>query len=487
MAVGRQLLNNPASHLRAALIRLPGGTWRYYAGFAVGRLAGLVILPVTSRALGVEGFGRFEAAFAIFIAATIVLDAGQGAALVRYVGERGQDTGALVHAAARIQLAASALAVVALAPPLLLFATPHDRPALLLVALVTFAFVEGMAVIGGGLLRATDRDGLFAVLSLVRLCLTAFVGAVGALTLGASGALFGVAVGGAGFAAFAIREVVSADATRARPEQKRLVRYGVPLLATTAASWTLGLSDRLFLRAFAPDRVLGAYAANYRLGSVLLIFVASPLGLTWIPAARRAVADGRLEQVARRWFIALSLTCAAGTLALLVLGPELVPLLFGNRFAFDPFIVAAVGASAWPVGLYFLLATSILLSEDTRRLAVLSCAVVLVNIAANATLIPRFDAHGAAVATLISYGALSFGALAVSSRPRATWIWEPRNLGVLSGLIALLSVGALNRTAALVGLFALLVLLGAIAKANAIGTFEERLAVDEVPPTAETR
>jgi O-antigen/teichoic acid export membrane protein len=480
-------VSRSASHLRGALLRLPGGTWRYYAGFAIGRLASLVILPVTSRALGVGGFGRFEAAFAIFIAATVILDAGQGASLVRFVGERGRDTGALVRAAAGIQVVASTVAVVVLAPPLLLFAAPHDRPALLLVALTLFAFVEGMAVIGGALLRATGRDGVYAVFSIVRFSITASVGAAGALILGAPGALLGIALGGAGFAAFAIRKVASAEGTPARGEVKRLARYGVPLLATTAASWTLGLSDRLFLRAFAPDRVLGAYAANYRLGSVLLIFVASPLGLTWIPAARRALANGELDQVARRWSTALVVTCTLGILALLVLGHEVIPLLFGGRFTFDPFIVGAVGASALCVGLYFFFATSILLSEDTRRLAFLSIAVVIVNLAANVALIPLFAARGAAAATLISYAALSFGAF-VTSRPRPSWVWEPRNLGALACLAAVLLGGVLNRTAAFVELLALIPLAGAmVIKAGAIGHLRGRLTMDELPPTAESR
>jgi len=479
--------------LTGAHLRLSGGVWRYYAGFAIGRAAGLVVLPITSRALGVGGFGRFEADFAIFIAATIVLDAGQGAAIVRFVGERGHFTPDVLRAAARIQVVASLFAVACLAPPLLLFAAPNDRPALLLVDLIVFAFVEGFAVVGGALLRATERDGLFATFSIVRLALTASIGAVGALTLGASGALLGIALGGAGFASFAVREVRGAVGGQARRETATLVRYGVPLLATTAAAWALGLSDRLFLRAFAPDRILGAYAANYRLGSVVLIFLASPLGLTWVPAARRALAEGRLKEVTRRWSTLLAVTCAVGTLALLVIGQEVIPLLFGGQFTFDPIVVAAVGWSGWCAGLYFLLATSILLSEDTRRLAALSIAVVLINVAANAALIPSFGAHGAAAATLISYAALCFGALAVSPRPSAAWVREPRHLGVLVGATAMVAIGALSRTAAVVGLFAMLVLFGSIVVKTVLrfghraDLRESRVCVgDELPPTAES-
>jgi O-antigen/teichoic acid export membrane protein len=439
--------------------RLPGGIWRYYVGFSIGRMAGLVVLPIASRNLGVVGFGRFEAAFALFIAATIVLDAGQGAGIVRFVGDPGHSTADVLHAAARIQLVASMLAIACLAPPLLLFAAPDNRRGILLVALVLFAFIEGFAVIGGGVLRATDQDGLFALFSAARLVLTASLGAAGALLLGGSGALLGVAFGGTAFAAFALRELHrSKTQPSVRREVRTMARYGIPLIATTAAYWTLALSDRLFLRAFASDRALGAYAANYRLGGVLLLFFAGPLGLTWIPAARRAQARNAVDALRRQWSERYALACAAGTLALLVIGEWAIPSIFGTRFTFDRIVVAASAASAWFAGFYLFLGTPILLGKETRRLAAVSVLVVLVDVGANALLIPSFGAHGAAAATVIAYSSLCLGAVLVCPAPRLRWAFETRHLGVLAVSIVAAAVGVAAGTAAIVALLALLAL-----------------------------
>jgi O-antigen/teichoic acid export membrane protein len=167
-------LSTPARSRRRLHV-LPG-VWRYYAGFAIGRVSGLVVIPVTSRVLGTAGFGRFEAALALFLASTIVLDAGLGAALVRFVGDGRYDADVLLHSAARIQIFASFGAIILLGVPLLTFAVPDHQYALTLLALVIYAFNEGFAVLGGGMLRATARDGLFALLSLSRLVLTAWGG-----------------------------------------------------------------------------------------------------------------------------------------------------------------------------------------------------------------------------------------------------------------------------------------------------------------------
>src|SRR4051812_28743708 len=64
--------------------RLRGWPLGYYAGFALGRCASIVVLPVVAHVAGPAGFGRFEVALAVMVATAIVFDAGMGAAVVRF-------------------------------------------------------------------------------------------------------------------------------------------------------------------------------------------------------------------------------------------------------------------------------------------------------------------------------------------------------------------------------------------------------------------
>jgi O-antigen/teichoic acid export membrane protein len=428
--------------------RLPQGVWRYYAGFTIGRLSGLIVIPIAARVLGTAGFGKFEAALALFLASTIVLDAGLGAALVRFVGEERFDTQALLRAAARIQICASLGAIVLLGIPLLLFDMPDNRPWLVILALVLYAFNEGFAVLGGGLLRATGRDGLYATFSVVRLVLTAGAGATGALLLGASGALLGVAFGGTGFTAYAVYRIRMGNPIISHDARRTMMVYGLPLISTSVMGWTLSVSDRLFLRGDVSATRLGLYSANYRLGNLVLVFIAGPLGLTWIPAARRAANASALTHARTTWFLRFSAAALLSLLMILTFGSILVPVIFGSGFHFDRVIIGAVGLSGWLGGLYYLVATPIFLASDTRRITLVAAACVIFNLVANAILIPRFGAHGAALATLISYAFVCFAVMALAPIREQRWLLEPAVLATLAGGLATVALATTGERAA---------------------------------------
>lgn len=391
------------------------GTWRYYFGFAIGRMSGLAVLPVLTRVLGISEFGRFEPALAALIAATIVIDAGLAAALVRF-GDADRDPGTLLQAAARLQVRASVLAVL-LVGPLVVLAAPSGTQRMLAVgALVVFAVVEGLATLGSGLCRATARDGVYLGLSVARFATTVTMTVLGAALFGSIGALYGIALGGLGFAVYAARAIARTRADDDPAVRRTLMRYGFPLVATSAMTWCLSASDRLFLQRHVPVHEVGDYAANYRLGSLLLVFVATPIALTWVPTARRATERGELGAVRRRWLLGFSLVAGSVVLGLTLLAPAFVPLFFGSEFTGDRLIVGLVGGGGWLGGLYYLAATPFLLDEDTRPLIAVSAVVIATNLVLNAALIPSRGGDGAAIAGALSYAGLCAATLLAARR-----------------------------------------------------------------------
>jgi O-antigen/teichoic acid export membrane protein len=375
----------------------------YYGGYALGRAGSVASLPVVSRLLGTGGFGRFEAYLALMMLGTIVLDAGAGTTIVRFFGDEKQRRDSLVRAAAAVQSVASLLTVGAIGGPMLAIAAPGEGPTLVVV-LAAFATVEGLAVLGAALLRVQGRDTTFFAMSVVRFALTLAGGAAGA-TVGPDLALLGVAVGGIGFAGVALLEVRRSGRAPVGQAVRRFIRYGVPLIGTTAMTWCLGVSDRLFLKAFDSSSTLGQYAANYRLGGVIGVFLASPLMLAWLPTAR-ATSGVELPVLRARWSRRYAVAALGATATLTALSPVLVPAVFGGSFHDDRLVVAAAGLAGWLLGQASFIATPILLRDDTRVLALVAVVTAAVGLAANAALIPFFGAHGAALATLIGYLAL---------------------------------------------------------------------------------
>jgi O-antigen/teichoic acid export membrane protein len=394
------------------------GPWRFYLGYALGRGAGLLALPVVAHIIGPAGIGRLEVATAILSAASIVLDAGIAAAVVRYLRDPRWDERTVTVSAFRLQLAVATLTMV-LCAPVMLAVGPNDEPIVALVAIVVaYAYIEGFAILGGGLLRAAQSDGTYLSLSVVRLVMTVAVAVAGAEVAGATGALTGMAVGGAAFAVYALRVRMRIGHARARRDVLVLMaRYGLPLIAMTACSWTLALSDRLFLQAAVSPDKLGNYSANYRMGSLVLTFMVAPLMLGWLPRALALSPEARVA-AQRRLTLAFSGVSIGAGICLCALSPFAIPLLFGDGFDGSPAVVGVIALVGWLGGLYHLILTPLLVSDSTRRVSVVALAATAVNLLANAILIPTLGTTGALIATLASYLVLVwFARLAVRGFP----------------------------------------------------------------------
>ena len=398
-----------------ATLRGRGLPWKYYLGYTIARLSGLIILPIVSRALGADGLGRFEVALAAMTATTIVLDAGAGAAVIRFSRDQSFPRRDLLGAAVSVQSLA-VLTAAAIFIPVMAFTAPAGESVLLLCGIVVaFAICEGFAVLGSGLLRSELRDGTYLGLSVTRLAITGIVGGLGTLAIGVPGALLGVAVGGAGFAGYALlrwRMVPHGHKIGGGDSRRRLATYGLPLMATTMSTWSLALSDRLFLQSSVSAHDLGQYSANYRVGSVILTFLAAPFALAWLPVAQYAEPEERRHLV-QRWALGFTLVCLVAGLIVTAGSSALVRGVFGSAFETDRLVVALTAGSGWLAGMYYLVATPLLVGDATRPLAVAAFLGVIATLALNAGLIPTWGAHGAALATLAGYALLcAFTAIA---------------------------------------------------------------------------
>ena len=413
------------------------GVWRYYLGYGISRLSNIVILPIVSRELGPAGYGRFEVALSVLLASSIIVDAGFGAAMVRFVDDKEYSKGDVVGAAAALQTVASAVGVLALAVPLALLRPTGSSLVFVLLALLLYAYVEGYAILGGGMLRGEGRDGLYLLLAFARFAVTAGAGTLGAIYGGAAGALAGVAVGGVGFAAYAAVRIARARLGGTRSMRSLLRGYGIPLMASSVMAWTLGLSDRVFLKLSVSAQALGQYAANYRLGGSVAILLAAPLIQAWLPTARRAADDAGRKRMAARWFNDFTLVALGTVVALATLADVAVPVAFGDDYDASRLVIVAAGGSGWLVGVFYLVATPILLSTTTRTLVRVSLQTVAFTLAANAALIPLFGTRGAAAATVSAALFLCLAtAAAVPAVERPHWLLERRQLLVAAILVA---------------------------------------------------
>ena len=210
-------------------------------------------------------------------------------------------------------------------------------------------------------------------------------------------------------------------------------RPDLPLLAETirygARAWLGGLAhvlnarvDQVILGLIASQAALGTYAVAVN-ASEVLFYLPSAVSTALLPAVARSSGAAGVDSTLRVFRVVMLVTLAAvGTAA--VLGPVLLPLVFGAAYSgsVEPFLWLLPSAIGFVASALF---SNALLASGAPALSSLGPVVSLTaGIALDLLLIPRLGATGAAIAAssaLIAGGAAAAVAYGVRSglRPGA--------------------------------------------------------------------
>lgn len=214
--------------------------------------------------------------------------------------------------------------------------------------------------------------------------------------------------------------------------QKRMLKFGAPLVPAFAVGLILTSMDKVMLRSICTYSELGLYSAAFKIVSVLGVLQAC-FTLYWTPVAYRWYQEGKSGEVFQNIskIVALFLTVVA---IIILLFKEIVAIILGAQFrnAIDifPFLLL------YPV-LYTLSETTgvgIGFKRKTSYSIVITSIAGITNIALNWLLIPIFNGAGAAMATGISYIAFFWGRTLIS---RKLWYKFDLTIYVFSNIILL--------------------------------------------------
>lgn len=394
------------------MLRLTRDSAIYSLGAVTGKAVAIVLVPIVTRALSPDDYGRLEVLSTLGSALVSILLLGIDRAALRLAFTAESDRRRLLaswYALAAAIVVPPALVAVALARPLseAMFASAGYTLAVAsvgaVVALGTFQFLA-LAV-----LRADRRPVAYAALSGGGLVLNAALVAALVLTTGAT-------VGGV-LAAYAVSLLVGAvvgvflvrDSIRARPSlafARRLLLLGLPLAPTVAAIWLAELANRAILLGTAGAAEVGFLGLGLRFASIASLAVGG-LQLAWEPHAYAAgsssAALARLANDARRALIGV----ATVVVAIALTGPELIGALSGPAYlpalpALGAALVAALAAA-----LFVVTTTPSLLAGAMRDVGIASLAGSAMVVAGTLALAGPLGAAGAAAG-------LAFGQLAAA-------------------------------------------------------------------------
>lgn len=217
-----------------------------------------------------------------------------------------------------------------------------------------------------------------------------------------------------------------------------LIRFGLPLVPATLLSWVLNSFDKVGLRAWGTFKELGLYSAAFKIVSILAV-AQSIFTTAWIPIAYKWHEEGartkKFDQVSTIVLAAMSLgyttiICLRNVI-LLILGPE-----YRNTEKIFIFLLMA------PV-LYTVSETTTLgipFSRKTVYNLYISLAAAILNLLGNYFLIPVLGASGAALTTAFSYLVFFWGRTLFSRKlwypfKRSKYIYSISLLFFLAGIV----------------------------------------------------
>jgi O-antigen/teichoic acid export membrane protein len=412
----------------------------YSIPFVVQRLAGFLLIPITTRFLTPSDFGIVDLLDQALTVIALLLG-------IRFASALGYFYFKQDSAVSRQRVASTAIlgaALVGTGAALLNWPFPAQLSRLVFgnvsaapyirIALLTWP--TGFAAEAlFGLLRLKNRTGMYNLVSIMSLALriTAMLVLLVLLRLRVAGMLYSSVV-----TATLTTLFLSAYTFRSMPlvfdfrTFGRMAKYAMPLGVGSIATLIIHFGDRFFLPHYRPLAELGVYVLAYKIGMLMSFFYAS-FDSYWSAQIFQIFQREDSDRIFARMFTYVMLGLSSIGLALVVCAHPVLRIMVAPAYrgaaALIPVIVLA----------YFVRATGDFLRSVFMVTGRTGCDAItnwigsLVCLASYWLLIPRFGAWGAAWATVLAFAIIA----AIS----AVWTFRIRHYQLESGRLIKIGLG----------------------------------------------
>lgn len=375
---------------------------------AAQKFVAFIAFTIVARLLGRELTGVFFYSVSITSIFVIITDLGMTPVVIRSLAGDREDSSRLLGAALRAKLFLTPIAIVAS----LLYATLFgaDLVTLSTVAiacLVMTADTFHLALYGalrGRQNLQPEAFGMFLgqIVTAIASISAAFFGfgPIGLATALLLGSLWNV-----GWSLFNTRRFSVSIQKPRQSDLKRLVKEAVPFGIAGIAVKVYSYVDSLIIQNIHGSAAVGLYAVAYKL---TYAFQFLPLTFTaaLYPALASFFAAKRSEDLRNTFFGSMRVMAALGfplAAGLSALSPRIIPLLYGQEFAGA---VPAFSVLPWvllPIFLDFPVGALLNATNRAHLKTIAMVATMVLNIAANAILVPKYGPLGAAWAGVVSF------------------------------------------------------------------------------------
>jgi O-antigen/teichoic acid export membrane protein len=197
---------------------------------------------------------------------------------------------------------------------------------------------------------------------------------------------------------------------------EQMVRFGLPLIFSNMALFTLNFSDRFFLQHLRSLDVVGIYAVGYKFGFMVNYLLVQPFLVMWQSRMYIIYTKADHAKIFGQIFTLYSMVLTYAGLALALLSPEIVRFMVDPKFSASKDVIPIVAGAyvIWGVGYY--VQVGMFLTNRTSVIGAISVAAAGLNLALNYLLIGHYGMLGAAWATLFSFLAIAVANYRFSQR-----------------------------------------------------------------------
>lgn len=405
---------------------------KYSAGNLLVTAAGFISFPILTRVLSVEDYGLMSLVSLMLSFIVGIAKFGMQHAVVRFYAEIADG-----DAAARLRFFSTLVVGVTVSAlitstlwflfvsiaPKAIWADPKVVPLMLLTAVLVGVRVMDSAFIN--LLRAQQHSGTYSIYNVLRryfglaLVLFTLFYVVPGITGFYIGTVISEIVALVALAILVLKKQPVSMSAFSTPLFKSMAVFGMPMIAFELSGIILSLGDRYVLGRIAGAESVGLYSVSYNMCEYINAILFTSIGQAVSPMYMRLWEEKGQEQTslfinkALHFYVMLAALVVAGTAAT---GPSFLAAVASDKYGpagvtIPWIILGLVIDSCLP-----LMAAGMYIKKRTKILMTLVVACATLNIGLNVVLIPAYGIVGSAIATLISYLALSGSAMVVGSR-----------------------------------------------------------------------
>jgi len=255
--------------------------------------------------------------------------------------------------------------------------------------------------------RADEQSAYYTVVSTFRVIiitlLTIYV--VAFRNMGIEGILFSAAFGEFLVIILLLTKMIPLMNTRFDKEILRsALKFGLPLVFSSLGFMLLNLSDRFLIKFILGSEALAPYGLAYRVAGVLNMFLILPFNLSLLPVAYKIYGQKDDARYYSKIMTYSTFIFVWGFIFLSLFSKEII-LIFTDKieyffsFIFVPIILISYVFS----GMRLTASLGMMLTKNTKPIALITISSAFLNIILNLLLLPIFGVIAAAINTLVAF------------------------------------------------------------------------------------